>query len=101
MYLTYTAGHTLTAGDTLDDRDLTSEAIRLARLMHAGFPEHAEATGLLALMLLIDARRDTRTDGRGALVPLDEQDRSKWNHAQIAEGTKLLRDALRGGINGP
>ena len=69
--------------------------------MHAGFPEHAETTGLLALMLHTDARRDARTDGRGTLVPLDEQDRSKWNHAQIAEGTKLLRDVLRGGINGP
>lgn len=101
LYLTYTAGHTLTAGDTLDDRDLTSEAIRLARLMHAGFPEHAEATGLLALMLLIDARRDTRTDDRGALMPLDEQDRSKWNYAQIAEGAELVREALRGGIAGP
>ena len=90
IYLTYTAGHTVTAGDTLDDRDLTAEAIRLARLMHAGFPEHAETTGLLALMLLTDARRDARTDGRGALVPLDEQDRSKWNSGPDRRGRETL-----------
>lgn len=94
-------GAHVTAGDTLDDRDLTAEAIRLARLLHAALPEHAETTGLLALMLLTDARRDARTDGSGALVPLDEQDRSKWNHAQIAEGTKLVREALHCGIAGP
>jgi RNA polymerase sigma factor (sigma-70 family) len=101
IYLTYTAGHTVMAGDTLDDSDVTAEAIRLARMLHAVVPEHAETTGLLALMLLTDARRGARSDGSGALVPLDEQDRSKWNHAQIAEGTKLVRDALRGGIAGP
>jgi predicted RNA polymerase sigma factor len=101
IYLTYTAGHTVTAGDTLDDPDLTAEAIRLARLTHSAFPAHTETTGLLALMLLTDARHDARTDRSGALVPLDEQDRSKWNPAQIEEGTTLVRDALRGGIAGP
>jgi RNA polymerase sigma factor (sigma-70 family) len=101
IYLTYTAGHTVTAGDRIDDPDLTAEATRLARMLHAVVPEHGETTGLLALMLLTDARRAARTDGSGALVPLDEQNRSKWNHAQIAEGTKLVREALRGGMAGP
>jgi RNA polymerase sigma factor (sigma-70 family) len=101
IYLTYTAGHTVTAGDTIDDPDLTTEAIRLARMLHAVVPEHAETTGLLALMLLTDARRAARTDGIGALVPLDEQDRRNWNHAQIAESAKLVREALRGGMAGP
>jgi RNA polymerase sigma factor (sigma-70 family) len=101
IYLTYTAGHTVTAGDTIDDPDVTTEAIRLARMLHAVVPEHAETTGLLALMLLTDARRAARTDGIGALVPLDEQDRRNWNHAQIAESAKLVREALRGGMAGP
>ena len=101
IYLTYTAGHTLRAGDTLDNLDLTTEAIRLARLVHAAVPEHAETTGLLALMLLTDARRAARTDSGGALVSLDQQDRSKWNRDQIAEGTLLVREGLRGGSAGP
>jgi RNA polymerase sigma factor (sigma-70 family) len=101
IYLTYTAGHTVTVGDALDDRDLTAEAIRLARLLRDAIPEHAETTGLLALMLLTDARREARTGPNGTLVPLDEQDRSKWNQDQLAEGIGLVRDALRGGIAGP
>lgn len=101
LYLMHTAGHTATAGSALYDPDLTAEAVRLARLRHAALRDHTEAAGLLALMLLTDARRGTRVDEHGAMVPLDEQDRSRWDHAKIGEGTRLLRETLPGAAAGP
>src|SRR5215472_2336738 len=79
--------------------DLCAEAIRLARLVHAlmATAPPAEATALLGLMLLHDARRDARLDEAGELVVLEEQDRGRWNHAQIAEALPLVDEALRGG----
>jgi RNA polymerase sigma-70 factor (ECF subfamily) len=77
--------------------ELTDEGIRLARLLHALLPEHGEVTGLLALMLLTDARRDARVSADGELVPLDEQDRTTWDAARIAEGHALVRALLVAG----
>jgi predicted RNA polymerase sigma factor len=74
--------------------DLSDEAIRLARMLRGLVAEDAEVTGLLALMLLTDARRAARSTASGALVPLDEQDRTLWNRAMIAEGIALVEDAL-------
>ncbi|MFE6774965.1 RNA polymerase sigma factor [Streptomyces sp. NPDC057702] len=90
LYLVFNEGYTATAGDTLTRVDLTSEAIRLTRMLHAAAPADAEVTGLLALMLLIESRRAARTDEDGALVPLDEQDRTCWDQALIREGTALV-----------
>jgi RNA polymerase sigma-70 factor (ECF subfamily) len=81
--------------------NLTGEAIRLARLLVQLMPDEPEPTGLLALMLLHDARRDTRLSADGALVTLDEQDRTRWDHAQIAEGVALLDTALLRNAPGP
>jgi predicted RNA polymerase sigma factor len=100
LYVMYTAGHTATAGPSLYDTDLGHESIRLARLLHA-VPDDAEAAGLLALMLLTDARREARMDIRGTLVPLDEQDQSKWDRTLINDGTRVLCEAPRDGIAGP
>jgi RNA polymerase sigma factor (sigma-70 family) len=96
LYLMFNEGHTATTGDSLYDTDLTSEAIRLGRLLHAEVPEHAEATGLLALMLLTDARRAARIGAGGAMIPLDEQDRGRWNRDDIREGLDLVEGALAG-----
>jgi predicted RNA polymerase sigma factor len=101
LYLVFNEGYTTSAGDELQRTDLTAEAIRLARMLHAQLPDDGEATGLLALMLLTDARRDERTRADGALVPLDEQDRSRWNHALIAEGVALLSSVLGQAPLGP
>jgi RNA polymerase sigma factor (sigma-70 family) len=99
LYLMFNEGHTSSAGSELHRVDLSSEAIRLARMLRALVPDDAETIGLLALMLLTDARRDARTTATGALVPLDEQDRTLWNGAMIAEGIALVEDALpRGAI---
>jgi RNA polymerase sigma-70 factor (ECF subfamily) len=81
--------------------DLTTEAIRLARLTVELLPEEAEAKGLLALMLLTDSRRATRISEDGELVPLEEQDRTRWNHAQIEEGVRLIDDVLALRTPGP
>jgi predicted RNA polymerase sigma factor len=94
LYLVFNEGYTTTSGDDLQRTDLTTEAIRLTRMVHALLPDDGEVTGLLALMLLTDARRDQRTRADGALVPLDEQDRSRWDHALIAEGVALLTGVL-------
>lgn len=99
LYLIFTEGYAATRGDALVRADLCAEAIRLARLLRAllGPAPPGEVTGLLALMLLHDARRDARTDEAGELVLLEDQDRRRWNHAQIAEALPLVDEALRGG----
>ena len=96
VYLVFNEGYAATAGDSWLRRDLCREAIRLGRLVVelTGAPE---ARGLLALMLLHDARRDARTDERGDLVLLEDQDRARWDRAQIDEALALVPDALRGG----
>jgi len=101
LYLTFTAGHTTSSGHTLIDVDLQKEAIHLAERLHAALPDDSETTGLLALLLLTHARLDARTDGNGDLVPLDEQDRSRWDEALIARGTRLVEEALPAGPVGP
>jgi RNA polymerase sigma factor (sigma-70 family) len=101
LYLMFNEGHTSSAGPALHRVDLSGEAIRLARMLRGLVPDDAEAIGLLALMLLTDARRDARTTSSGALVPLDEQDRTLWDRAKIAEGIALVEDALPRGTVGP
>ena len=94
LYLIFNEGYTASAGPSLHRADLTAEAIRLTRLVRAILPDHGEAAGLLALMLLTDARRAARTDSDGSLVPLDEQRRDRWDTAAIAEGLALLHRTL-------
>lgn len=96
LYLMFNEGHTATTGRAVHDVELSGEAIRLARIVRAELPEHGEAAGLLALMLLTDARRAARTTPSGALIPLDEQDRSLWNQAAIDEGVAILECTLPG-----
>lgn len=88
-------------GDSLIRRELCTEAIRLARILRELMPCVTENIGLLALMLLHDCRRETRVNDSGELIPLEEQDRTLWNTAQIAEGLELIRCALRVGKLGP
>jgi RNA polymerase sigma factor (sigma-70 family) len=94
LYLVFNEGYTASSGTSLNRVELTAEAIRLARQLHSRLPEDGEAAGLLALMLLTDARRPARTTADGALVPLAEQDRDRWDAAAIAEGTALVTHAL-------
>jgi predicted RNA polymerase sigma factor len=101
LYLIFNEGYATTAGERLQRSDLTAEAIRLTRMVHRGRPDDDEVTGLLALMLLTDARRPARTDEHGDLVPMDEQDRSRWDAAAIAEGVALLRAAVARHHPGP
>jgi RNA polymerase sigma factor (sigma-70 family) len=101
LYLIFTEGHTATSGAGLTDVSLADEAIRLARRLHALLPHDSEVAGLLALMLLTDARRAARTSPGGALVPLAEQDRARWDAALIAEGIHLVTAALPTGPVGP
>ena len=96
LYLMFNEGHTATTGDSLYDTDLTREAIRLTRQVHAELPDHGEVAGLLALMLLTDARRAARTTATGRMIALDEQDRSLWNRADIDEGLAILQRTLPG-----
>ncbi|MFD4668427.1 RNA polymerase sigma factor [Lentzea sp. NPDC058450] len=100
LYLIFTEGSTASSGDDLLRVDLTAEAIRLTRQLHKRRKE-GEVTGLLALMLLTDARRPARTDPHGALIPLAEQDRAKWDEEAIKEGTELVHDALTTAQIGP
>ena len=93
--LLFTTGHTAPAGADLIRRDLVERALDLARMLHALLPEDPDVTGLLALILLTDARRPARVDGRGHLVLLADQDRSDWDHSVIGEGVTLVRDALK------
>jgi RNA polymerase sigma factor (sigma-70 family) len=101
LYLIFNEGYTTSAGPELQRADLTAEAIRLARMLRSFIPDDAETGGLLALMLLTDARRAARTDEQGALIPLDRQDRTRWNAGQIAEGIALVSQELRKGQLGP
>ena len=100
VYLVFNEGYTASAGAELTRADLCAEAIRLGRLLLELLP-NAEVMGLLALMLLHDARRAARTDATGELVRLDEQDRSLWNRQQIAEGSQLMQLALTSRAFGP
>lgn len=95
LYLVFTEGHTSSGGDALVRADLTDEAVRLTRLLHRSVPEDPEVTGLLALMLLTDARRAARQSADGDLVPMPEQDRGRWDAAAIAEGLDLIGAAVR------
>lgn len=97
LYLMFNEGHASSSGPQLLRGELSAEAIRLARQLHVLRPEHTETVGLLALLLLIDARRASRTGPHGELVTLPEQDRSRWDRAAIAEGTALLAQALARG----
>jgi RNA polymerase sigma factor (sigma-70 family) len=94
LYLVFNEGYTASSGAELARVELTAEAIRLARDLHRILPDDGEVTGLLALMLLIDARRPARVAADGALVPLAEQDRSRWNRVAIDEGVALISEAL-------
>jgi RNA polymerase sigma-70 factor (ECF subfamily) len=95
VHLVYTTGHTAPAGAELVRRDLVERARDLARMLRLLLPDDPDVAGLLALILLTDARRDTRTDGDGRFVLLEDQDRSRWRTDEIAEGTSLVRAALR------
>jgi RNA polymerase sigma factor (sigma-70 family) len=101
LYLIFTEGHASTTGAGLIDISLTAEAIRLARQLHRQLPAAGEVSGLLALMLLTDARRGARIDADGALIPLAQQDRGHWDQAAIAEGIALVEAALPLGPVGP
>lgn len=101
VYLVFTAGHTTAAGNRLVDLDLQREAIRLAERLHRALPHDPETTGLLALLLIDHARTAARTDAAGDLVPLDEQDRTLWDHTAIARGVALVESALVQGAVGP
>ncbi|WBQ07629.1 RNA polymerase sigma factor [Kribbella sp. CA-293567] len=101
IYLIFNEGYASTAGPTLQRVELAAEAIRLARLVHALLPDDAEVAGLLALLLLTDARRPARSGPSGELIPMADQDRSLWLGAAIAEGVALVTDALPRGPVGP
>ncbi len=101
LYLIFNEGYIASAGPTLNRVELTAEAIRLARQLYQWRPDDSEVAGLLALMLLTDARRTARTGTDGRLIPLAEQDRSLWDAAAIAEGTELVTKALAAGPVGP
>lgn len=101
LYLIFNEGYASTSGPALQRADLTAEAIRLSRLVHRLLPDDAEVAGLLALMLLTDARRPARTGPDGELVPMAEQDRGRWNAAYIAEGVELISATLPKGEPGP
>jgi RNA polymerase sigma factor (sigma-70 family) len=101
LYLVFSEGYTASEGETLTVPALSREAIRLTRWLHRLLPDDGEVTGLLALMLLTDARRAARTWPDGSLVPLAEQDRQQWDQAKIAEGVALISAALPQGAVGP
>ena len=101
VYLIFNEGYAASAGDDLVRYELCAEGIRLARLLAALMPDEPEVTGLLALLLLTEARRPARTGPDGSLVLLADQDRSRWDHALVAEGQDLVRACLRLGRPGP
>jgi RNA polymerase sigma factor (sigma-70 family) len=101
LYLIFNEGYTSSEGPDLQRTDLSDEAIRLTRAVHHLLPDDTEVAGLLALMLLTDARRAARTGAEGELIPLAEQDRSKWNRRAIEEGVALLTEILPRGAVGP
>jgi predicted RNA polymerase sigma factor len=101
LYLIFTEGYAATAGPDLHRPDLAAEAIRLTETLHDLLPDDAEVAGLLALMLLTDARAPARTTEDGDLVPMHEQDRTQWNGASIRRGVELISRALPHGPVGP
>lgn len=101
LYLMFNEGYVASAGSQLQRLDLTSEAMRLTRILHHLAPDETEVTGLLALMLLTDARRAARTGPAEELIPLSQQDRSLWDSREISEGTALLTAVLPKGSIGP
>jgi predicted RNA polymerase sigma factor len=101
LYLVFNEGYTATSGTDLHRTDLTMEAIRLSRMLHRLIPSDGEVAGLLALMLLTDARRPARTDADGSIVPLADQRRELWNTAQIEEGVALITRTLGSMTVGP
>lgn len=101
LYLIFNEGYTTSGGPHLQRLELSQEAIRLTRCVHALLPNDPEITGLLALMLLTDARRPARTGPEGELIPLPKQDRTLWDQTEIAEGIALVTQALSKGSAGP
>ena len=101
LYLIFNEGYVSTSGPSLHRAELSAEAIRLTRVVHLLMPDDVEVTGLLALMVLTDARRPARTAPDGALIPMAEQDRTRWNSGDIAEGVALISGALPRGTPGP
>ena len=101
LYLIFNEGYTATSGAKLHRVELTAEAIRLTRQLHDRLPGDGEVSGLLALMLLTDARRPARTTADGALIPLADQDRARWDAGAIAEGVSLISTALASAPVGP
>lgn len=99
IYLVFNEGYSASSGNEVTQRDISAEAIRLGSLLH-GILSHPDITGLLALMLLHEARRGGRTDANGDLIPLEEQNRALWNRAQIREGCNLVVQALAAGPPG-
>jgi predicted RNA polymerase sigma factor len=100
LYLLFNEGYATSSGPDLARSDLSSEALRLTRAVRAGLPDDPEVTGLLALMVLTDARRPARTGAGGELIPLADQDRALWNSGLITEGVALITEALRRGRMG-
>ncbi|GAA0371330.1 sigma factor-like helix-turn-helix DNA-binding protein [Microbispora corallina] len=101
LYLIFNEGYTTSSGPDLQSPELAGEAIRLTRSVHRLLPEDGEVAGLLALMLLTDARRGARTNPDGTLIPLAEQDRGRWNRDQIGEGVELITETLSRAPLGP
>ena len=101
IYLIFNEGYATSGGDQLYRVDLSAEAIRVGRLLSQLMPDEPEVDGLLALMLLTDARSAARTGPHGELIPLDEQDRSQWDRLRICEGQRILQRALARGATGP
>lgn len=100
VHLLFTMGHTAPSGEALERSELADQAIHLARMLRQLMPDEREVRGLLALLLVTDARRATRADDGGRLLRLEEQDRSRWDTSAIAEADDLIVDALRGGAPG-
>lgn len=101
VYLIFNEGYSASSGSNLTRVDLSEEAIRIARILHSLMPEEAEITGLLALMMLHDSRRYARTDETGQMVPLEQQNRNRWDRSKITEGKELLAYAMDQKAIGP
>lgn len=101
LYMIFSEGYAASIGPMLQRLDLSHEALRLTRMLYTQLPDDAEVMGLLALMLLTDARREARSAPDGAIIALDQQDRSRWDRATITQGVELVSRALRRGPTGP